>query len=97
MIKHARARKPGHIRVTFALPSDDLEGPVSVVGDFNDWDPLAHPLRRRSNGTHSVAVEVPQEARFRFRYLEDGGRWHTDPDLAALPNPHGDLDSVVEL
>lgn len=97
MIKHARARTPGHVRVTFALPSDHLEGPASVVGDFNGWDPLAHPLRRRSNGTNSVAVDLPEEARFRFRYLEDGGRWHTDPDVPAQPNAYGDLDSVIEL
>jgi hypothetical protein len=34
-------------KVTFVLPGEVR--PVSVVGDWNDWDPMAHPVRRRSN------------------------------------------------
>ena len=28
-------------KVTFVLADG---GPVSVVGDFNDWNPMTHPL-----------------------------------------------------
>lgn len=69
----------GGVAVTFAL-DDDTEGPVSVVGDFNDWTPGAHLLRRRSNGTRSVTVMLPAGERVRFRYLAAGGRWLDDPD-----------------
>jgi 1,4-alpha-glucan branching enzyme len=51
---------------------------VSVVGDFNDWNPFAHPLRRRANGTRSAAVTVPAGATLRFRYLGEGGIWFND-------------------
>jgi 1,4-alpha-glucan branching enzyme len=77
-------RKPveGGVAVTFVL-DDDTEGPVSVVGDFNDWTPGAHLLRRRSNGTRSVTVTLPAGERVRFRYLASGGRWLDDPEADA--------------
>jgi 1,4-alpha-glucan branching enzyme len=49
-----------------------------VVGDFNDWDPFAHPLRRRANGTRSATVTVPAGSRLRFRYLAEGRVWFDD-------------------
>ena len=64
MIKRAPAN--GAIKVTFALPVDDVDQAVSVVGDFNAWDPMAHPLRKRSNGTRSVSVELPAGEAVRF-------------------------------
>jgi 1,4-alpha-glucan branching enzyme len=67
--------------VTFVLPGDEPDGKVSVVGDFNDWTPGAHPLVRRSNGTRSVRVAVPAGAAFGFRYLAEGGRWFDDPSV----------------
>jgi 1,4-alpha-glucan branching enzyme len=65
--------------VTFAL-DDSVTGPVSVVGDFNDWTPGVHRLRKRSNGTRSVAVTLPTGQPTRFRYLGDGGHWFDDPE-----------------
>jgi hypothetical protein len=58
--------------------ADEPSGAVSVVGDFNDWDPFAHPLRRRANGTRSAAVTVAAGARLRFRFLAEGGIWFND-------------------
>ena len=78
MIKTTRPGRNGTVRVTFALPADEPGGAVSVVGDFNDWDPFAHPLRRRANGTRSAAVTVAAGARLRFRYLAEGGIWFND-------------------
>jgi hypothetical protein len=67
--------------VTFTL-DDTVPGPVSVVGDFNDWTPGSHVLRKRSNGTRSVAVTLPA-GEVRFRYLADGGVWFDDPQADA--------------
>ena len=54
-----------------------------MVGNFNDWDPFAHPLRRRANRTRSAAVTVPAGSTLHFRYLAEGGRWFDDETLAA--------------
>jgi hypothetical protein len=58
------------------------------VGDFNGWDPFAHPLRRRSNGHRTAVVTVPAGATLHFRYLAEGGRWFDD-DTAGTPGASG--------
>jgi hypothetical protein len=83
MIKATRPRRDGSIRVTFALPADEPAGAVSVVGSFNDWNPFAHPLRRRANRTRSAAVTVQAGTTLHFRYLAEGGVWFDDETLPA--------------
>jgi hypothetical protein len=75
-----REKKGESVRVTFALPKEEPAGLVSVVGDFNHWTPDVHRLTRRTNGTRSVAVEVPVGAEVEFRYLGEDGHWFDDPD-----------------
>jgi hypothetical protein len=75
MIKKKR-HADGHTKVVFSLP--DAGEPVSVVADFNDWDPRTHPLRKRSNGVRSVAVMLPPGV-CHFRYLS-GDHYFDDPD-----------------
>jgi hypothetical protein len=78
MVKTSKPRRDGMVRVTFALPAEEPAAAVSVVGDFNDWDPFVHPLRIRSNRTRSASVTVPSGSTLRFRYLADGGHWFDD-------------------
>jgi hypothetical protein len=91
MIKKKR-HADGHTKVVFSLP--DAGKPVCVVADFNDWDPGAHPLRKRSNGVRSVAVMLPPGT-CRFRYLS-GGRYFDDPDGDGYePNGFGDTHTLL--
>ena len=87
MIKTARSARNGTVRVTFALPVGEPGGAVSVVGDFNDWNPLTHPLRRRANGMRSAVVTVPAGSTLHFRYLAEGGRWFDDDTAPASGGP----------
>ncbi|RCG17257.1 glycoside hydrolase family 13 [Sphaerisporangium album] len=70
-------------RITFLLPLDQPYDAVSVVGDFNDWSPGRHELRRRRNGTRTVSVILPQGVH-RFRYLATGGVWFDDETADAI-------------
>lgn len=70
----------GQVEVTFVLPAEQVPGPTSVVGDFNGWDPYAHPLRPAEDGTWRVTAVVPCDRDLCFRYLADGGVWFDDPD-----------------
>ncbi len=78
MIKTAKPGRKGNVRVTFALPNDEPGGAVSVVGDFNGWDPYAHPLQQRANGIRSATVTVKAGSTLHFRYLAEGGVWFDD-------------------
>ncbi|HEV8371791.1 MAG TPA: isoamylase early set domain-containing protein [Actinomycetota bacterium] len=96
MIKQTPVKDGDQVKVNFILSKDAITGKVSVVGDFNGWDPLAHPLRPRRNGTRSVTVTLPRRSRFAFRYLDDGGRWHDDDGADAFePNGVGGVNGVV--
>ena len=85
------------LKVTFAIPADAVDGLVSVVGDFNGWDPTADPLRR-CEGWLKASVVLEPGHRHRFRYLAEGGRWFNDPEVGVYePNGMGDDDSLLDL
>jgi hypothetical protein len=93
VIKRQKPTKAGTVKLTFTLPGDEPTGPVSVVGDFNDWQPGLHELVPGRDGTRSATVTVPAGTTLRFRYLADGGMWFDD-DSADMRDEQGCLVSV---
>jgi hypothetical protein len=60
---------------------------VALVGDFNDWDPKATPLRAASTGgVWSVEVPIPP-GRHLYAFVVDGTVWRPDP---AAPKATGE-------
>lgn len=98
MIRREKVKgEPNQVKVMFVLPEETVSGPVSVVGDFNDWRPGSVRLVRRSNRTYSNSVVLPRGRRFRFRYLADGGAWLNEEQADdQVPNEYGTVDSVLE-
>ncbi len=93
MIKQKLRKGDRTATVTFSV--EDAR-PVSVVGDFNEWDPLRTPLIRRSNGKRSAAVVVPAGSELRFRYLADDGDFYDDSDADWFEaNGYGSTHGVV--
>ena len=84
----------GDVLVTFMI--NDTR-PVSVVGNFNDWDPTRHPLVDELDGQRSITVAVPSETPVTFRYLADGGDFYDDPSADRYePNGYGQTHSVLD-
>ena len=97
MIRCEPGKGDGQVKVTFAIPADGGHERVSVVGDFNDWDPVATPLARRGE-TLLASVLLDAGRRHAFRYLTDGGRWFNDDEADDYQgNGFGGSDSVVDL
>jgi 1,4-alpha-glucan branching enzyme len=96
VIKQTPVKGSKKVKVNFVLPKESTAGKVSVVGDFNGWDPFVHPLKPRSNGTKSVSVTLPVSQRFAFKYLDENGQW-LDDDAASeyVDNGVGGVNSVV--
>lgn len=44
---------------------------VSLVGDFNNWDPAAHPMRRMPDRAWLLMVEL-KHGHHRYAFLVDG-------------------------
>jgi 1,4-alpha-glucan branching enzyme len=95
MLKCTNAPGGEAIKVTFTLSASEVDQPVSVLGDFNGWDPLAHPLKKRSNGTRSAIVEVPAGQVMRFKYLAADGQWFCDPESPTVV--HDEYQTVDSL
>jgi 1,4-alpha-glucan branching enzyme len=81
----------GVVRFAFMIPTDQT---VCLVGDFNDWDELSHPMRRCPDSTHCLEVKLRAgEYEYKFKV---GAVWYND-DYAHkyVPNPWGSENSVV--
>ena len=63
------ARRPMHA-VNFFCHAPDAKR-VSVIGDFNDWDLLATPMRLGPDGRWLASLELPH-GRLRYMFLVDG-------------------------
>ncbi len=64
-------------KVRFTIPAEDLHGAsaASVVGEFNDWNAEAAPMKPQKDGSLSVVLEIPAGREYRFRYFVDYHRW----------------------
>ncbi|MFJ2031702.1 isoamylase early set domain-containing protein [Streptosporangium sp. NPDC087985] len=95
MIKRGKPTKNGQVKITFTVPAEQPLRGISVVGDFNNWDPYAHPMQRKDNGTYQVSLTVPSQQPIRFRYLADGGVWFDDADADHHDEHGGHLNPVA--
>jgi hypothetical protein len=58
---------------------------VSLVGDFNRWDPAATPMERTpTGGTWSVVLPL-SAGRHEYAFVVDGKQWLPDPSAPLAP------------
>lgn len=69
-------------KVTFNLDSDLADGAkkVSILGDFNNWDPKETSMRKLKNGSFTKTVDLEVGKDYQFRYLVDGTKWINDTE-----------------
>lgn len=96
MTKSYLKTKKGTVKVTFELLPEAQAQQAAVVGEFNQWDPTATPMKRKKDGSFSVAVNLQGGKQYRYKYYLDGQRWENDPHADELvPNIFGTQDSVL--
>ena len=67
---------------------------VTVVGDFNQWNPLARSLKRDAGGLWKVTVRLAPGT-YQYKFVINGERWEDDPlNLHRVPNEHGSFNSI---
>jgi hypothetical protein len=80
----ALTRDPMPDGVKFVLVAPQAAG-VSLVGDFNRWDPTANPMERTpTGGTWSVVVPL-SAGRHEYAFVVDGKQWLPDPSAPLAP------------
>ena len=83
-------------KVTFQLPPAIEAQQAHLVGDFNDWDEQATPMKKNQDGAFTVTLELEVNREYQFRYLVDGANWHNDWEADKyVPNPYSGDNSVV--
>jgi 1,4-alpha-glucan branching enzyme len=59
---------------------------VFLTGDFNDWDPGSHPMKRQPDGAWTVQVPLPH-GHHHYRYVVDG-KPVLDPRAQGIARDH---------
>lgn len=94
---HDNAPAPGPqlqpVRFEFDHPTATM---VFVAGDFNDWSPLAKPMRATGGG-HWLKETALAPGTYEYCLVVDG-QWMADP-LAPqdVPNPYGGRNSILKV
>jgi 1,4-alpha-glucan branching enzyme len=97
-LKKKYLKSKPHCKVTFALAKGQAKeaAKVAVVGEFNNWDTAATPMRRQRDGSFSTTVDLAIDREYQFRYLIDGEIWMSDPEADRFAfSPFGDCDNSV--
>lgn len=58
-------------KVTFELEGIEADT-IVAVGNFNDWNASATPLKKFKNGKFKTTVNLAKDESYEFRYIADG-------------------------
>lgn len=85
-------------RVTFTLPKEAVKDSESVciVGEFNNWDVHANPMKKREDGSFATVCDLESDREYQFRYLIDESIWENDWNADRyVESCYGDCDNSV--
>jgi 1,4-alpha-glucan branching enzyme len=86
----------GKVEVTFTMPALEGVTRLYVVGDFNNWSIVSHPMTRAADGAWGITLPLDEKRDYQFRYFDNNGHWHNDWQADAyVPNNFGGDNSVV--
>lgn len=99
MVNKKTSPKGKTVRVTFELPAEVAADSVAVVGDFNDWNPVKHPMTfDKKKGVWTKAISLKPGGQHEFRYFVDGSTWRNDEQADWYTNnPYFCENGVIEL
>ena len=93
MSKEESKRKSSKRGVRFSLKSPNAKE-VFLVGDFNNWDARANPMKLDEDGLWKVRL-ILSPGRYEFKLLVDG-KWREGTiEEQTVPNCFGTLNNVM--
>ncbi|MFO8037437.1 MAG: isoamylase early set domain-containing protein [Anaerolineales bacterium] len=102
MLKKQYIKTRDVYKVTFRLrkieqPDYDVET-AHLVGDFNDWDRTASPMKKLKNGDFKISLDLEPGKKYEFRYLLNGKKWYNEWEADEyIPGEFGKDNCVVEV
>jgi len=81
-IKKQYLKNKSQCKVTFRVQKEVGNGAkeMHVVGEFNQWDKCATPMKSHKDGTFAATADLDPNKKYQFRYLADGVNWLNDND-----------------
>lgn len=80
MLRKRYLKSGNAVKVAFYTAADLEANNVFLVGDFNDWDETATPMKPLKDGRFKIVLELEPQREYQFRYLVNGDEWHNDWD-----------------
>ena len=93
------ASKP-ECKVTFKLEKNGANdfNEVSLVGDFNNWDQSAHPMKKLKSGDFSVTLNLEKGKDYQFKYLANKTEWLNETEAdSQVANEFQGQNSLVTI
>ena len=82
-------------KVSFNFLAPQAES-VFIAGDFNDWNPASHPMKKDKKGVWKASFDVVPGT-YQYRFLVDG-QWQDDPSCTdCVANPFGTFNCVKKV
>jgi len=85
-------------KVTFRMSKEAANDvkTIHIVGDFNNWDTHATPMKRLKTGDHMVTLDLDIGREYQYRYLLDGTVWINDWQADKyVPSHYGNVENSV--
>ncbi|MEN8186101.1 MAG: isoamylase early set domain-containing protein [Bacteroidota bacterium] len=84
-------------KVSFKVKAEEAKEAkkIQLLGDFNNWDVSAKPMKSLKSGDFSQTIELEQGKEYQFRYLLDGNMWSNEE--SADSKVQNDFNSVNDL
>ncbi len=79
-IKKTYLKSKAVCKVSFKVPKEIANAAIkaNVVGEFNNWDAHATPMKKLKNGAFTATLDLEPGKEYQFRYLLDDKIWETD-------------------
>lgn len=97
-MKKEYLKRKNACKVTFRLPKIAAvdANSVCIVGDFNNWNIYANPMKKLKNGDYTLSLDLEPGKEYQFRYLIDENKWENDWNADKyVKSPYGTDNSVV--
>ncbi|PKL88030.1 MAG: glycoside hydrolase family 13 [Ignavibacteriae bacterium HGW-Ignavibacteriae-2] len=95
--KYSDDKKFCHVTFSISKETADKFNQISLVGEFNNWDIHKNKFTiRNTDGSLSVAYNLPAGKEYQFRYLGDGQIWFNEPEADSHVLSHyGDSENSI--
>ena len=95
MVKRSKQAQAKRQKVTFVYHSG-LAAEIALVGDFNNWNPKKHAMKRDGSGNWTKSVML-MPGTYEYKFWVDG-EWREDPHNTRVSiNSYGTCNNIVTI